>query len=253
MKSLLLGILFVLVALVVAAVVALAVVNLGVDRTATKSHTVFGEVREIVVKPGDGNVEFIPAGSFIRIRESQHYVLDKPKLERTRSAGVLTIASKCDVPDPLPCYSDMRITVPAGVKLTVDGGSGDVDLRAVELRSAHIESGSGDIEFGLAGNAGLLWARSGSGDIEFVTARARSIDARSQSGDVDVDAATKPRRLVARSSSGDVELTLPRGIYAVAAKSGSGDVEVRGILRNRKSASSVDARTDDGDIELRPR
>jgi hypothetical protein len=255
MKSLLLGILFVVLALVVAAVVALGVVNLGVDRTATKNHTVFGAVREIVVKPGDGDVEFIPAGQLIRVRETQHYIASEPKLQRSRSNGVLTIRSTCEktLRGALPCYSDLRVSAPAGVRLTVDAGSGDVDVSGVDVRSAHVQSGSGDVEFNLGGHPSLLWARSDSGDIEVVAGRPRAIDLRSDSGDIEADVAAKPRRLVARSSSGDVELTLPRGIYAVAAKSASGDVAVRGILRNRTSASSVEARTDDGDIDLRPR
>ena len=254
MKSLLLGILFLVLALVIAGVVALAAANLGVDREATKNHTVFGAVRAIVVKPGRGAVEFVPAGELIRIREMRHYVVSEPELQRTRRNGVLTIATQCeDLPDVVPCYSDLRVRVPRGVTVTVDGGAGDVDLRGVEVRRAHVETGSGDIEFGLGGHPSLLWAHTESGDIEIVAADARAVDAHSDSGDVDIDVATKPRRVAARSDSGDVQLTLPRGIYAVRAKADSGDVAVRGISRNRLSASSIDARSESGDVELRPR
>jgi hypothetical protein len=258
MKSLLLGILFLIVALVVVAVVALAAVNLGVDRTATKNHTVYGAVRAIVVKPGRGDVEVVPAGKLIRIRESQHYVTSEPKLKSTRHDGVLTIGVECDdiidgVGDVVPCYSNLRVTAPRGVKLTVDGGRGDVDVRGVSPSRVHVKTGSGDIAFGLGGQASLLWAHSESGDVEIVAASARAVDAHSDSGDIDVDVATKPRRVAARSNSGDVQLTLPRGIYAVRAKADSGNVKVRGILRNRRSSSTIDARSDDGDVELRPR
>lgn len=254
MKSLLLGILFLILALVIAGVVALAVVNLGVDRVATKNHAVFGAVREIVVKPGRGDVQFVPADKLIRIRETQHYVFSEPELERTRRNGVLTLDTDCgDLEDVVPCYSDMRISVPPGVKLTVDTGAGDVDLRGVDVRATHVETGSGDIAFGLIGRPSLLYAHSDSGDIALVARSARAVDTRTDSGDIEVDVAAKPRRVKARSSSGDIELTLPRGIYAVAAKADSGDLRVRGISRNRRSPSSIEARADSGDIDVRSR
>lgn len=254
MKSLLLGILALILALVIAGTVALAAVNLGVDREATKNHSVFGAVREIVVKPGRGDVQFIAAGRLLRIREMQHYVFSEPTLERTRRNGVLTIETDCgDLHGAVPCYSDLRVSVPPGVKLTVDAGAGDVDVRGVDVRATHVQTGSGDIEFALADQPGLLYAHSRSGDIELLARDARAIDARTDSGDIEVDVATKPRRVKARSDSGDIELTLPRGIYAVTAKAASGDVRVRGIARNRRSPSSIDARTNSGDIELRPR
>jgi hypothetical protein len=255
MKSLLLVILFLILAIVVAGAIALGVANLGVDRSATKNHTVYGTVKAIVVKPGRGDVEFVPSDKLIRVREQQHYVIKQPTLEPTRSGGVLTIEPKCDdtYPDVVPCFSNLRVTVPDGVKVTIDGKGGDVDARSVDLRGAHIETGSGDIDLGLGGHAGLLWAHSDSGDIDVVAASARAVDAQSDSGDVHVDLAAKPRKVLARSESGDIEIAVPRGIYAVKTKSDSGDVRARGLSRNAASASAIDVRTDSGDISLRPR
>jgi hypothetical protein len=254
MKSLLLVILFLIVAIVIVGAIALGAANLGVDRTATKNHLVSGTLREVVVKPGRGNVEFLPAVKLVRITESQHYIIEKPKLELTRANGVLTIEPACDdYPDVVPCFSDLRISVPTGVKVTVDGGHGDVELRGVDVRGAHVETGSGDIELGVIGRPGLLWAHSDSGDVELVAASARAVDVRSSSGDVRADVGTKPRRILARSDDGDIELALPRGIYAIKTKTSSGDVGVRGLSRNAASASSIDVRTDSGDIDVRPR
>jgi hypothetical protein len=104
MKSLLLVLLFLILAIVVAGAIALGAANLGVDRTATENHTIYGTVKEIVVKPGRGSVEFLPSDKLIRIRESQHYVIKAPALERTRANGVLTIEPECDdtYPDVVP-------------------------------------------------------------------------------------------------------------------------------------------------------
>ena len=187
--------------------------------------------------------------------ESQHYIIEKPELELTRANGVLTIEPKCDdYPEVVPCFSDLRISVPPGVKVTVDGGRGDVDLRAVDVRGVHVETGSGDIELGLVGRPGLLWAHSESGDVELVAASARAVDVRSSTGDIRADVGAKPRRVLARSDDGDIALTLPRGIYAIKTKAAdAGDVQVRGLLRNAASASAIDARTDSGSIDVRPR
>ena len=254
MKSLLLVILFLVLAIVVAGAIALGVTNLGVDRTATKNHLVAGTLREVVVKPGRGDVEVVPAAKLVRVSETQHYVIEKPELELTRADGVLTIEPKCDdFPEVVPCFSDLRISLPPGVKVTVDGGRGDVDLRAVDVRAVHVETGSGDIELGVIGRPGLLWAHSESGDVELVAASARAVDVRSSTGEVQVDVGTKPRRVLARSDDGDIELAMPRGIYAIKTTTSSGDVDVRGLLRNAASASSIDARTDSGDIDVRPR
>jgi hypothetical protein len=255
MKSLLLTLLFLILAIVIVGVIALGVANLGVDRTATKNHLVYGTVKEIVVKAGRGDVELVPSDSLIRVREQQHYVIEKPTLEPTRSGGVLTLEPKCDdtYPDVVPCFSNLRVSVPAGVKVTIDGKGGDVDARSIDVRATHIETGSGDIDLGVVGRAGLLWAHSASGDIELVAASARAVDAQSDSGDVHVDVAAKPRKVHARSESGDVEIALPRGIYAIKTKSASGDVRARGLSRNAASASTIDVRTDSGDISLRPR
>ena len=255
MKSLLLVILFLVLAIVIAGVIALAVTNLGVDRTATKNHLVSGTLREVVVKPGRGDVQFVPAGKLVRVSETQHYLIEKPELALTRANGVLTIEPKCDdYPDVVVCFSDLRITVPPGVKVTVDGGKGDVDMRAVDVRGVHVETGSGDIELGVIGRPGLLWAHSDSGDVELVAASARAVDVRSSSGDVQADVGAKPRRVLARSDDGDIELALPRGIYAIKTKaSDPDDVQVRGLSRNAASSSSIDVRTDSGDIDVRPR
>ena len=64
----------------------------------------------------------------------------------------------------MKCYSDLRIAVPPGVRVTVEAESGDVDLRGADPRSVHVETDSGDIEMDLAGRQTLVFASSDSGD-----------------------------------------------------------------------------------------
>ncbi|MDQ3723991.1 MAG: DUF4097 domain-containing protein [Actinomycetota bacterium] len=250
MKNLLL----VLVLLLVVAAGVWAVANFGFEQTKVASDTVYGKVREIVVKSDRGDVDLVPASKLIEVRATRHWIVSQPKLEQTRKNGVLTIESTCTAEAVvLKCYSDLRVAVPAGVRVTVEADSGDIDLRGTDVRQVHVESGSGDIELDLSGRQQLVFASSDSGDLDVVGRSVRAVDAQTDSGDVTVDVGGLPRRVVARSNSGDVEVAVPRGAYRIRAKSDSGDADVRGLGRNGRSLQSVHARTDSGDVAVRAR
>lgn len=208
----------------------LGVVNYALDDTKVNTYAISGPVHEIVVKSGSGNVDLIPAGTAVEVRETQHYVSKKPTLDRTLAGGVLTIDSHCDSV-LLRCLADLRVTVPAGVKVTVEADSGDIAAKGIDVREAHVKSDSGDIALELAGRQAVVWAHTDSGDVETTVAAAREVDAQTDSGDVDV--------------------TVPRGDYAVDAATDSGDVKVDGIARNDHAPKSIKARTDSGDVTLR--
>jgi hypothetical protein len=57
---------------------------------------------------------------------------------------VLTLDTRCSG-FALHCSTDLRIAIPAGVKVTVDADSGDVEARRVALLDPHVESDSGDV------------------------------------------------------------------------------------------------------------
>jgi hypothetical protein len=242
----------VLLLLIIAGAWALA--NFAFAQTTVHTDTVFGTVREIVVEADRGDVDVVPATKSVQIRETRHWVVSQPELEQTRKNGVLTLKSTCS-PERIvvKCHSDLRLAVPRGVRVTVDAGSGDVDLRGVEVRSVHAESGSGDIELDLAGRQTLVFASSDSGDIDLIARSVRAVDAQTDSGDVTADVGGLPRRVVARSNAGDVAVTVPRGSYRIRAIAESGDARVSGLGRNDRSLQSIHARTDDGDVTVRAR
>jgi hypothetical protein len=247
MKKLLL----VVVVLLVVIAGGLAVVDTTFDQTKVKRHTIAaGPVREIVVTSAAGDIDLAPAGARVEVRETQHYVLTKPKLDLAVAGGVLTVESHCGA-KVLACYADLRVTVPAGVAVTAEADSGDVDATAIGARNARLRSDSGDVRLQLVGRQQLAWAHTDSGDVDVVAADALDVDAQSSSGDITVNAGGRPRRIVARSDSGDVTLTVPPGEYAVDAKTDSGHVKVDGITLNDRAPSSIEARTDSGDVTVR--
>lgn len=229
----------------------LAIANLALDRRTVKNATITEPVREIVVTSDHGDVELVPSRRGVGVRETQHHVLRRPTLERTLVGGVLTLDSHCDSVI-VACYADLRLRVPAGVGVTVEVDSGDVDLRRIEARHAHVRSDSGDVRLRLLGSQRLVWAHTDSGDLDVVAVNARAVDAQSDSGSVVVAAGGAPRRIVARTDAGDVTVAVPRGAYAVTAHTDSGEVDVRrGISRNDRAPRSIDARTDSGDVTLK--
>jgi DUF4097 and DUF4098 domain-containing protein YvlB len=155
----------------------------------------------------------------------------KPTLHRSVEAGVLTLDSHCSSV-VLRCYADLRVRVPAGVKVSVDADSGDIRAGWADVREMRVHGDSGDIDLRLAGRQSRVYAHTDSGDVT-TTVRARSVDA--------------------RTDSGDVSVYVPRGDYAVDADTDSGDVDVAGISRNDHAKQSIKVKSDSGDVNVRSR
>ena len=252
MKNLLLMVVLVLVLIAGA----WAAANFGFAQTKVQTETVRGTVRQIVIKSERGGVDLVPARRRIEVRETRHWVVSEPELKRTRKNGVLTLESTCSAEAAVvKCYLDLRVAVPAGVHVMVETGSGDIDVRGVNIRRVHGLSDSGDIEMDLAGLQERVVAGSVSGDIDIVARSAQTVDAQTDAGDVTVDVGSAPRpsRVVAGSNSGDVEVAVPRGSYRIRARSDSGDADVSGLRRNRRALRSVHARSDSGDVAVHAR
>jgi hypothetical protein len=202
--------LIVIAVLVVVASAGLALAGLALSHTKVRTHAVAATIHAIVVRSGSGDVDLLPAGARVRVRETRHYVFKQPTLHEDVTNGVLTLEADCSSLY-FNCSTDLRVTVPAGVGVTVEADSGDV----------HIE-----------------------------TAGARAVDAQTDSGDVGVEARGETRRIAAQTDSGDVDVDVPAGEYAVVADTDSGDVNIDGISRNDRAPRTIEARTDSGDVTL---
>jgi archaeosine-15-forming tRNA-guanine transglycosylase len=244
--------LLVVTVLAVLATTAVAAVNRLLDREDVRTFAITEPVRSIVVNAGDGDVHLVPAGDRVAVRETRHFVTEKPTLDRDVRDGVLTLASHCGNA-LLRCSADLRVTVPAGAEVTVQTDSGDVDADGVDLRDAQLRSDSGNVRAELAGGQELVWARTDSGDVTVIAPGARAVDAQTDSGDVKVAGGDRLRRIVAQTDSGDVEVAVPGGAYAIDADTDSGDVAVDGLSRDDRAPRAIEARTDSGDVKLRPR
>jgi hypothetical protein len=241
--------LIVIVVLLVLVPGGLALAGLALGHRKITTHTVAEPVREIVVKSGSGDVDLIPAGARVQVRETRHYIFEQPTLEQDLTNGVLTLEPHCGG-WYFNCSTDLRVTVPAGIEVTVEADSGDVHADGIDVRNIHARSDSGDVHLALGGRQALAWAHTGSGDVHVETANTRAVDAQTDSGDVNIAAQRAPRRVVARTDSGDVNVDVPAGEYAVDTATDSGDENIDGISRNDRAPRSIKAQTDSGDVTL---
>jgi DUF4097 and DUF4098 domain-containing protein YvlB len=198
---------------VVLAAGALAVLNFGFDKTSVRNHSVAGKVSAIVVKSDSGNVDLVPAHARIAVRETRHYVFDEPAFTQHVAGGVLTLESDCRA-SVVRCYADLRVAVPAGVGVTVEADSGDVAAHGIDVRGAHVQTDSGDLELDLAGHPRAVWAH---------------------------------------TDSGDVTVSVPRGTYAVDTATDSGDENVDGVTVYDDAPRSIEAHTDSGNVDVQGR
>ena len=121
-----------------------------------------------------------------------------------------------------PPSLNVTIRVPAGVRLAVHSGNGDVSVTG-----AHAE----------------LVARSGNGRVR-VTGTAGEVDAASGNGEVTVDNVRGP--VSANSGNGDVRVSTVQG--PVSARSGNGDLIVR--MTELRAADDMEFTTGNGRIEV---
>jgi DUF4097 and DUF4098 domain-containing protein YvlB len=154
--------------------------------------------------------------------------------------------------------ADLEITVPPGVRLQIESGSGEIDARGpFEASKVHSSYGSVRIE----NVEGDVEATSSSGDVAVGSANGQSIEAKSAYGSVRVGDC-KSTRISAKSSSGDVRiedckaerLEIDSGYGAleiariegkVEAKTSSGDVRAKAL-----AGPSVSLKSGYGNIEL---
>lgn len=229
----------------------IALIDLAARHTTIGTQR-FGGVRSIVIgDASDVRLTTAPAGTPLEVRTKLTEGLRKPSHDaRVTGGGSLVLTSSCGWVVGNSCGVHYEVRVPAGTRVDVQGGAGDV--RAEELRSSRpvrIEASSGDID--VAGvRAPALRLHAGSGDIHASDVRAADVRAGGASGDVHVSLGGPPDRLTAITSSGDVHLEVPDAVYRLDTAAGSGDVHAEAVRTSSGARRSISASTDSGDVHI---
>lgn len=180
-----------------------------------------------------------------------------PQMSYQLVGTALHLSDKCG----LHCAVSYQITAPAGVTVSGELTSGDVqltdvgtiDLRVtsgdVQVRNAtgavKVKTTSGDVT--VAGAKGGATLEATSGDIRATEIAGGPVTAKVTSGDVTVGTTTV-QSVSAQTTSGDVHLSVPTGKYAVSTQKGSGDVTVNGVTDDPAASAHLDLRVGSGDI-----
>jgi hypothetical protein len=190
---------------------------------------------------GSADVKVSPGtGTAIRIERRSRWIGERPTHSMTeRADGQIVLDDHCpggiSVPVALFSFHDgcsitYEVQVPAGQAISIDGGSGDIELRDLDGRVTAI-AGSGDLSA-----SGLI---------------SRSVALSAGSGDISATLDRAPVTLRAIAGSGDVSLHVPGDAYRLTVSTGSGDRSVSGLSDHPASKRSIVARTGSGDISVR--
>ncbi|MFJ8582435.1 DUF4097 family beta strand repeat-containing protein [Micromonospora sp. NPDC093277] len=222
-------------------------------------NTEAAQIARITVRPGSGDVKVHGSGSAaeVRIKRMIRYQGKQPETRYEINGDELVLDTRCGH----RCSISWDVTVPEGVAVRGEAGSGDIVLSRVG--TVDIKLGSGDVSVTTA--RGDVRAETGSGDIAVVDAtgavrlhassgnvQARQlgagVDAETSSGDVSVELA-EPAAARVHAGSGNVNLTVPEGRYRVRTSTGSGNSDV-GVTDDPSAALLLDVRTGSGDVTI---
>jgi lia operon protein LiaG len=139
-----------------------------------------------------------------------------------------------------------------GGALTVDVGSGGVRLDGLRMDSCRVDTGSGGVTGGAVGCARLT-IDVGSGGVRLLEASTDELSIDTGSGGIDLGLTSSPRSIAVESGSGPVTLALPATYDAtVDIETGSGGISTDFAVRtNRVERNSLRGAIGDGRGRLR--
>jgi hypothetical protein len=226
-----------------------------------------GDVRQITVDAGSGDVQLVAAtGSQVVVDSRAKGSLFLPKL-RTRVVGDrIEVSGRCRFVVAGSCSASFVVHVPRGMPVHVSASSGDVSAGGLS-GPVDVSVSSGDVDLDNLSDGATVDVKSGdvsaralagsvklstlSGDVTGSDLTGADVTAHSLSGDVDVDLASVPRTVTASTTSGDVTIAVPRTAtgYAASADSRAGDHSVD-VHVDARSPRTLRAHTLFGDARV---
>lgn len=224
------------------------------SRATETVRTTYPGVTTLQLDTGPGDVSIVQGarGTPVRVTARITRSFRTPERSDRAKGGVLRLASNCDAWLGGPCGVDYDVTVPPGMRVVADVGSGDVRIAGLRTRSPIVvRGGSGDLDVRDV-SAPEVELRVGSGNIEGDLRRSPLVTVEAGSGDLALALGETPERVRASAGSGDIELTVPAGSYRIDADTGSGDLTTDDALaRDDRSPRLLSVSTGSGDVDLR--
>ncbi|MGW6914427.1 DUF4097 family beta strand repeat-containing protein [Kitasatospora sp. NPDC054939] len=201
-----------------------ACVGEDADQEKVDRYGVSEAVSALVVEGRTGPV-VVKAGGDVQVVEKKTYKGEAPKTTHAVKDGTLTLT----YPDCKDCGVAYEVTVPAGTKVAVKTGTGDVKL---------------------VGLAGEVAVKTGTGVVEGTDLGSQKAEVTTGTGGINVAFKASPVSVVAKAETGDVQVKVPSGeSYKVDANAATGGEKVD-VPRNDGSSRSISARAETGRVTV---
>lgn len=217
---------------VVAAGGVAAATQMAVDERTRTIEVGASPLRTVVLTTdaGDVRVEEVMGARQVRVQARLHGAWHLPELTHEVRGNELAVDGECADRWPGECFTDLVVTVPAGMHVEVRTAMGDVSASAT----------SGDLAL-----------HSSTGDVTAVDVRSTAVDVGTDLGDVDLGFASPPADVAVTAGTGDVHVTVPADgtAYAVQTFSDLGNQRTT-VPLDANAARSIDVRTSLGEIRV---
>jgi DUF4097 and DUF4098 domain-containing protein YvlB len=240
----------VLIALYCVAWGVLVVLDMLTHQHATTTRALPAAPARIVVSvDGSVRIDAAAAGAPATVQVRRRWSWRNPHYTETVQGDTLRISSSCFSLGPLPCSTDLRISVPASTALEVHAKGGGV--RVTGMRAPAVLTSSAGAVTATDVTAPTLTMHSSAGAVRGVNLSVPVVDARSSAGSVRLDLAVEPSRVVADSSAGSVTTQVPRGrtAYRIDARTSAGRRTVE-VPTDPGSPRSIRAHSSAGSVTV---
>ena len=226
-------------------VVAAAVAACGGSSDETSRDEPAATRVEVTAESGSIRITGDDGADDVNIVTTRHWNTAAPEIVTERDGDVLRIFHECADGDS-GCAVDYSLTVPSATAVVATATSGNVIVISI-TGDTTLTTTSGDIT--ATAVAGALQATTGDGGILGINLTAASGAVTTASGRIDISWDEPVEDLTVESESGDITVQVPGQPYAVAATSGSGDVDVR-IEADPGDAKSLSITSASGSIRI---
>lgn len=214
--------------------------NVGNDDQRIRTLDVRSYAGDITVKAAE------PDRRTVGVAEDMEYEKTKPHTEHQVKDGVLRLTSDDCGGNGDKCTVHYTVTVPAALTARLRTGGGDVTVRDLS-GSVDARTEGGDVV--ARTTSGRLHARTDGGNVRLTDVRSRDVDAESGGGNLRGTFAAAPDQARLASGGGNVTVRLPRGSYAVDARTDGGTRDVS-VPTDREAPHRVTAQTGGGNVTV---
>ncbi len=214
------------------------------------TSTITDAITAVEVESGSGPVEVVGgAGTDVKVRSSERYLLTAPTVDRSVIDGVLRLRAACPSVAAAACEVRLRLDLPATVAVRVRSGGGAVSVSGI-AGAVDVATTTGAIS--LARTTGPVTARTSAGAIDGVELAPIYMDASTGAGRIRLSLAEPSARVDLGTGAGAIDVALPPDRYRVEATTGAGKADV-GVAVDATSGFAVRATAKTGAIRIHGR